>query len=93
MLIDENHVRNECSEDTAEDKSGPFQRRTLLVTLLETLPWWTSHSPRSLEHRSTARTFSSLPGALSAFRLSISCCSRAISSFKSNTNIYKIWTG
>lgn len=42
----------------------------------------------------SALTFSPPSGALLAFRLSISCCSRAISSFKSDVNIYnKTWTG
>lgn len=37
-------------------------------------------------------TFSSPAGTLSAFRFSISCCSRVISSFKGDTNIYKTQT-
>lgn len=52
-----------------------------------------SHNSASqFEHSFRAFTFTSPPGALSAFRFSISCCSRVISSFKSDTNVYETWT-
>lgn len=85
---DEKQLRSVCSEERLRRTGRSFLASHSLLQSSRNPSTYKSqqHLTRPSE---PVFTFSSPPGTLSAFRFSISCCSRVISSFKSQTNIYK----